>query len=70
MIRKTFKTPNSLMRLGMAFFLLAAFSKTLLRRSGWVSENATDLIMGLCYGLMFGTMILYVIARREARSRS
>jgi hypothetical protein len=70
MLTRKFNNPTTLMRLGMLFLVLANLSKFLLHRSGLVSADAGDLIMGLFYGLAIGTLLLFLTTRRASRPRS
>ena len=69
MILRKFKNPTALMRLGLMFLVLANLSNLLLRRSS-LAENSRDLIMGIFFGLAFGTLLLWAVTRRNTPPRS
>jgi hypothetical protein len=66
----TFKThlqdPCNTLRIGMFFLILANLSRYFLHPGNGLSEDWTDGITGLFYGLAIATLLLSVIRRRRA----
>jgi hypothetical protein len=67
MLLRRFKDPNVLMITGMLFLVLADSTRYLVR-SGRVTIDHADFVMGLCMGIAIGTLLLSVIKRKRQRS--
>ena len=62
-----FEKPSTLLRLGMAFLIVALVGQRFVHPTPGFGEDAIDALRGLCFGLSFGFNIWFV--RRSSRSR-
>ena len=58
--RDKMKDPNLVMRLGMAFLIVAMLANYFLHPGARFSEGLTDGLKGLLYGLSIGLLLLSV----------
>jgi hypothetical protein len=56
--RKGLKEPGLQLLAGLVFLILASFSKWFLQSASGLSEDWTDGVVGLLYGVSFGLMLL------------
>jgi hypothetical protein len=57
------KNPNTMMRTGMAFLVLASLAKWFLHRTPWLTENAADGVIGFLYGVSIACLLLSLTLR-------
>jgi hypothetical protein len=69
--RNTLDRPDILLRIGLVFLAVAGIVKHFLPRMIALSESASDLSVGLLYGISIGLLLLSLIVRSRSRgSRS
>jgi hypothetical protein len=63
-LQQRLKNPKTMMRIGMAFLILASVSRWFLHPGAGISENWTDGITGFLYGVSIASLLVSV--RRKA----
>src|SRR5260221_13803288 len=66
--RDRFGNPNTMMRIGMAFLLIANVARYFLRPTSAISQGWIDGSVGLLFGLAIGSLLLS-LRRRSRRCR-
>jgi hypothetical protein len=62
--------PDSVLRLGLVFLILASLGRWFLRPSADFSQGLVDGAIGVLYGVAIGTLVLGLwLARRRGTSR-
>lgn len=61
------KDPCNTLRIGMFFLILANLSRYFLKPGGVLTEDWTDGLTGLFYGLSIALLLLSVVRRRASR---
>jgi hypothetical protein len=65
---KRIKNPDVLIRVGLVFMVLANLSSWLLRRAFLsLSENITDVVMGLLFGVTIASLLLGIWLKSRGR---
>jgi hypothetical protein len=64
-LQERLKSPKTMMRIGMGFLVLASLARWFLKPGGVLSQNWTDGITGLLYGISIASLLMSI--RRKAR---
>ena len=66
-LRRAAADPNTILRFGYVFLIVASLGKWFLRPGAGLSPDLADGVVGLLYGITIGTLLLGLWLARKAR---